>query len=57
MKADGRDQIQIHVPEKEINYAIGYKSGNRKMLEQRYRSVKFRKSAGMVGRDLRFSKA
>jgi len=38
------DKIEIHVPAKQINYAIGYKAKNRKLLEQYFRQVKFRVS-------------
>ena len=31
----------IHVPEKELNYAVGYKGKNRKRLLTRYKAVKF----------------
>lgn len=33
--------IEIHVPSKEINYAIGHKSANKKMLLERFNSVRF----------------
>jgi len=33
--------IEIHVPLKELNYAIGYKSVNKSMLLQKFNSVKF----------------
>lgn len=35
------ENIKILVPPNEINYAIGYKSYNRKMLLQKYNSVRF----------------
>ncbi|HJN06919.1 MAG TPA: radical SAM protein [Bacteroidales bacterium] len=39
---NGTDKnIEIHVPTKEINYAIGHKSANKKMLLERFNSVKF----------------
>lgn len=33
--------IELHVPEKEINYAIGYKGKNKKALLEKFNSVKF----------------
>jgi histone acetyltransferase (RNA polymerase elongator complex component) len=39
---NGTDKnIEIHVPTKEINYAIGHKSADKKMLLERFNSVKF----------------
>lgn len=38
------DKIEILVPAKQINYAIGYNAKNRKMLEQYFGQVKFRVS-------------
>jgi len=35
------NNIEIHVPPNELNYAIGYKSTNREMLLQKFNSVKF----------------
>jgi len=34
--------ITIHVPASAINYAVGYKSNNRKMLEEKFENVNFR---------------
>lgn len=33
--------IEIHVPTKEINYAIGHKSANKKMMLEKFNSVRF----------------
>ena len=35
------DDIEIHVPLDEINYAIGYGSSNRKWLKTRFKNVRF----------------
>ncbi len=48
------NSIEIHVPEREINYAIGYRSGNRKMLEQEYQSVKFTIEVKLSGREFKY---
>ncbi len=43
--------IEIHVPTKELNYAIGYKSVNKTMLLQKFNTVKFIPAAGILTRD------
>ncbi len=43
--------IEIVVPAKELNYAIGYKSVNKNMLLQKFSSVKFFPDKGIVGRN------
>ncbi len=43
--------IEIHVPLKELNYAIGYKSVNKTMLLQKFKSVKFIPDVGINTRD------
>lgn len=45
--------IEIHVPTKEINYAIGHKSANRKMLLERFHSVKFVPDSSILTRNFR----
>ncbi len=35
------DKIKIFVPEKELNFAIGYRASNKKMLINRFKTVKF----------------
>ncbi len=37
----GSENIEIHVPAKELNYAIGHKSINKNMLLQKFNSVTF----------------
>jgi histone acetyltransferase (RNA polymerase elongator complex component) len=39
-KSEGKS-IELHIPVKEINYAIGYKGKNKKALLEKYKSVKF----------------
>ena len=43
--------IEIVVPAKELNYAIGYKSVNKNMLLQKFSRVKFVPDKGVVGRN------
>ncbi len=43
--------IEIHVPSKELNYAIGYKSVNKNMLLQKFSTVRFVPDNGIVGRN------
>ncbi len=45
------NNIEIHVPAKEINYAIGHKSVNRNMLLKRFNSVKFVPETTYSGRN------
>ncbi len=48
---EGEQAIVIHVPEKEINYAIGNQSRNRKMLAEKFGSVKIVPDKSLLGRD------
>ena len=48
----GRD-IEIIVPAKELNYAIGYSSVNKKMLLQKFNSVKFIADTDISGRSFK----
>ena len=48
----GRD-IEIHVPAKELNYAVGYKSVNKKMLLKKFNSVKFVANTNILGRSFK----
>jgi len=43
--------IEIHVPSKELNYAIGYKSVNKNMLLQKFSMVRFVPDKRIVGRN------
>ena len=45
--------IEIHVPAKEINYAIGHGSVNRKMLLEKFNSVKFIPDSYILTRNFR----
>ncbi len=42
--------VEIHVPKKELNYAIGHKSQNKKMLMSELKSVKFVASEDLPSR-------
>jgi histone acetyltransferase (RNA polymerase elongator complex component) len=42
------DTFIVEVPKAEINYAIGYQSKNRKMLEQRFQKVIFKQLANLL---------
>ncbi len=41
LKSNSKNSIEISVPKHEINYAIGYKAKNKKLLEKYYKTVKF----------------
>jgi len=41
MENPGRKYLELHIPEREINYAIGYRGKNKKALLKKYKSVKF----------------
>lgn len=43
--------IEISIPEKEVNYAIGYKSKNKMMLEEKFKQVKFIPEKELCGRN------
>lgn len=45
--SDGRESIIIEVPENEINYAVGYKSSNKKFLLKHFKSVQFKSNASL----------
>lgn len=45
------EKIVINVPEKEYNYAIGYKAKNKKMLEKYYKKVSFKRNDTLKNRD------
>ena len=47
------NNIEIHVPPKELNYAIGYKSVNKNMLLQKFNSVKFVTNAEITDRSFK----
>lgn len=53
-KDEGRNLI-IYVPEKERNYAIGYGAKNKKILLNKFNSVKFEVQASLSGRDFSVS--
>jgi histone acetyltransferase (RNA polymerase elongator complex component) len=54
MKLESASKIEIEVPEKEINYAIGYTSGNKNLLKSKYRLVKFLIDPNLAGRAYRY---
>lgn len=47
--------VIIHVPQREINYAAGYASSNKKMLQTVFRDVRFREDHSLTGRNYRVS--
>ncbi len=49
--AEGKNNILIFVPEKELNWAIGYKASNRKMLGKWYKKVTFKADKSLNDRD------
>ncbi len=48
--SNGNKKIEIHVNPKELNYAIGYKACNRRMLQEKYKQVKFKENKMLEGR-------
>ena len=48
---EANKNIKIHVPAKEINYAIGHKSANKKMLLEKFDSVIFVPEESYTGRN------
>ena len=47
------DEIEIHVPPSQINYAIGYGGRNKKMLMGKYGKVKFKSNTKLKEREFR----
>jgi hypothetical protein len=43
------EELVIEVPSKSINAAIGYKSANKKYLQERFRSVTFQTNDNLTG--------
>ncbi|MDL2314641.1 radical SAM protein [Bacteroidales bacterium OttesenSCG-928-C19] len=52
--ADKSKEIIIEVPEKELNYAVGYQGKNKKFLEERFKKIKFIGSQELLVRDYDF---
>lgn len=50
---DEINNIEVLVPEKELNYAIGYQSANKKMLLEKFNSVKFMPDSTLEGREFK----
>lgn len=44
-------RIEILVAPNQVNFAVGYKGINRKLLEERYESVKFRIDSNLINRE------
>lgn len=49
------ENISVEVPGAELNYAIGYRSSNRKMLLKNFRKVEFIVNNSLKGREFRYS--
>jgi len=49
------EQIFIHVAPDQLNFAVGYQGRNRKMLEEKFKMVKFRVDKSLLDRDFRVS--
>ncbi len=49
------EQVFIHVAPDQLNFAVGYQGKNRAVLEQQFKSVKFRVDESLEGRDFRTS--
>lgn len=49
------EQVFIHVAPDQLNFAVGYQGKNRALLEQQFKSVKFRVDESLEGRDFRTS--
>ena len=47
------DSIELHIPEREINYAIGYRGKNKKALLKKYKFVKFVADKNLTKREFR----
>lgn len=47
--------LEIRVPEREINYAVGYRSKNRRMLEAHFRRVRFHADSSLHQREFKYS--
>ncbi len=48
-------KLTVHVPEKELNYAVGYEGKNREMLLEKFREVKFVTDPSLSNRGFSFS--
>jgi histone acetyltransferase (RNA polymerase elongator complex component) len=44
------DTLELLVPKSELNFAVGYQGANRKMLEAKFKKVKFRIDEKLEGR-------
>jgi len=53
LNSDNPNEIEIHVPADQINYAVGYGGRNKKMLLGRHGKVKFATSANLAKREFR----
>ncbi|MCD4789130.1 MAG: hypothetical protein K8R37_03945, partial [Bacteroidales bacterium] len=51
LDSDKTGEIEIHVAPGQLNYAIGYKGRNKKMLLGKYQQVKFYSDQGLTGRE------
>jgi histone acetyltransferase (RNA polymerase elongator complex component) len=49
------NSLNIFVNEKQLNYAIGYTSANRKMLLERFNKVSFKTDKTLTGRDFKYA--
>jgi histone acetyltransferase (RNA polymerase elongator complex component) len=50
---DYSEEIEIHVPVDQFNYAVGYRGKNKKMLSGRFSNVKFVRDKVLSGRDFK----
>ena len=46
------EEIEIHVPVDQFNYAVGYGGRNKKMLMEKFRKIRFVSDDGLFGRDI-----
>jgi hypothetical protein len=46
------DAIFIRAPKREINYAVGYGSSNKKKLQERFKKVFFHADVALTGRQV-----
>jgi histone acetyltransferase (RNA polymerase elongator complex component) len=53
LKSDPNAEITVFVNPKQINHAAGHKGMNRKMLEGKFRKVKFRGDEKLLGREVK----
>ncbi len=53
LNQDLKNNIEIHINPKELNYAIGYGSSNKKMLHSKFSSVKFVPDEDMLNREFK----